>query len=141
MEDWELAAHAALERKAVDLTALDIGRVSSLTEQFVICHGTNSRQVQAIADSVRQGLRSEGRRPLHVEGYRGADWILLDYGDFVVHVFSRDKRHYYDLERLWGKAPKLTVPEFRPSEAQSRGGSSQLPGHALAGLSDPVQAG
>ena len=110
MEDWELALRAALERKAVAPVVLDIGKVSTFTEQFVICHGTNSRQVQAIAESVRTQLRSRGRQPLHVEGHRNAEWILIDYGDFVVHVFSKDKRYYYDLERLWRNAPKLPIP-------------------------------
>lgn len=109
MEDWELAVHAALDRKALDPTVLDIGKVSTFTEQFVICHGTNSRQVQAIADTVRTELKSEGRRPTNVEGYRGAEWILLDYGDFVVHVFSKEKRSFYDLERLWRQAPRIQV--------------------------------
>ena len=110
MEDWELAVQAALERKALDPLVLDIGKVSTFTEQFVICHGTNSRQVQAIADSVQADLKGEGRRALSVEGYQRAEWILLDYGDFVVHVFAKDKRYYYDLERLWRTAPKLPVP-------------------------------
>ncbi len=110
MEDWETAVQAAHERKALDTTVLHIGHVSTFTEQFVICHGTNSRQVQAIADSVQAGLKNQGRRPLCIEGYQNAEWILLDYGDFVVHVFLRDKRYYYDLERLWQTAPKLPVP-------------------------------
>ena len=110
MEDWELAVQAALGRKAVDTTVLDMGKVTTMTEQFVICHGTNARQVQAIAESVQKQLRAEGRRPLHVEGLRNAEWVLLDYGDFVVHVFSKEKRYYYDLERLWRNAPRLPVP-------------------------------
>lgn len=110
MEDWVIAVQAALDRKAIDPAVLDIGKVSAFTEQFVICHGSNSRQVQAIADAVQEDLRSEGRRPLHVEGYTQADWILLDYGDFVVHVFAKDKRYFYDLERLWRQAPKLPIP-------------------------------
>ena len=110
MEDWEVAVQAAQERKALDTVALYIGQVSTFTEQFVICHGTNSRQVQAIADSVERSVKNQGRRPLRIEGYQNAEWILLDYGDFVVHVFSRDKRYYYDLERLWKSAPKLAIP-------------------------------
>ena len=141
MEDWELAAQAALERKAVDLTALSIGSVSALAEQFVICHGTNSRQVQAIADSVREDLRDEGRWPLHVEGYRSADWILLDYGDFVVHVFSKDRRYYYDLERLWRKAPRLPIPEAPTANAPTATGPSQRAAHSLSPLSDVAGAG
>lgn len=110
MEDWGIAVQAAIDRKAMEPTVLDIGKVNTFTEQFVICHGNNPRQVQAIADAVQSDLRAEGRRPLHVEGYSRAEWILLDYGDFVFHVFSRDKRHYYDLERLWRTAPKLPLP-------------------------------
>ena len=110
MEDWQRAIRAALERKAMDLTVLHIGKVSTFTEQFVICHGANSRQIQAIADSVHGELKTVGRRPLSIEGYQNAEWILLDYGDFIVHVFSPEKRYYYDLERLWRTAPKLPVP-------------------------------
>lgn len=110
MESWETAVHAAIARKAIDIAVLDIGKVSTFTEQFVICHGTNSRQVQAIADAVRRDLRASGRRPLSSEGYRRAEWVLLDYGDFVVHVFVKEKRYYYDLERLWRTAPRLPVP-------------------------------
>ncbi len=109
MEDWEVAVQAATERKAMDTVVLDIGQVSTFTEQFVICHGTNSRQVQAIADSVETSLKREGRIPRCIEGYRNAEWVLMDYGDIVVHVFSRDKRFYYDLERLWRRAPRLPV--------------------------------
>ena len=121
MEDWELAIRAALERKAVNPEVLDIGKISTFTEQFIVCHGTNSRQVQAIADSVRSTLRSEGRRPSNIEGYRHAEWILMDYGDFVVHVFSKDKRYFYDLERLWGKAPRLPIPPLAKEAGMVRG--------------------
>ncbi|MCY4188460.1 MAG: ribosome silencing factor [Bryobacterales bacterium] len=110
MEDWEVAVQAAQARSALDTIVLHIGQVSTLTEQFVICHGTNSRQVQAIADSVSRTLKTHGRRPLRIEGYRNAEWILLDYGDFVVHSFAREKRYYYDLERLWKTAPRLPIP-------------------------------
>ena len=110
MEDWEVAVQAAQERKALDTIVLNIGQVSTFTEQFVICHGTNSRQIQAIADQVEMSVKAQGRGPLRIEGYQNAEWILLDYGDFVVHVFSRDKRYYYDLERLWKAAPKLPIP-------------------------------
>lgn len=110
MQDWEAAVHAALSRKAVDLTVLHIGAVSTFTDYFIICNGSNSRQVQAIADAVRRDLKTEGLRPMSIEGYQSAEWVLLDYGDFVVHVFSPEKRTYYDLERLWKTAPKLPVP-------------------------------
>ena len=110
MEIWESAVNAALDRNAVDLAVLDIGQVSTFTEQFIICHGSNSRQVQSIADAVLSNLKAEGRRPSSIEGYENAEWVLLDYGDFLVHVFSSEKRNYYDLERLWKTAPKLPVP-------------------------------
>ena len=110
MEDWGIAVQAALDRKAMDPTVLDIGKISTFTEQFVICHGSNSRQVRAIAEAVEAELKAEGRRPLHIEGFQQAEWVLLDYGDFVVHVFSKEKRYYYDLERLWRTAPKLPLP-------------------------------
>ncbi len=110
METWRIAVQAAKGRKAVDLTVLDIGKVSTFTEQFIICHGTNSRQVQAIADGIQAELKAVGRRPLSVEGLQHAEWVLVDYGDFVVHVFIKEKRYYYDLERLWRTAPKLQLP-------------------------------
>ncbi len=110
MEDWEAAVQAALSRKAVDLTVLHIGAVSTFTDHFIICNGANSRQVQAIADAVRADLKTERLRPISIEGYQAAEWILLDYGDFVMHVFSPEKRAYYDLERLWKTAPRLPVP-------------------------------
>ncbi len=110
MESWEIAVQAAIERKAIEPTVLDIGKVSTFTEQFIICHGTNSRQVQAIADAIQTELKTVGRRPLSVEGLQHAEWVLVDYGDFVVHVFIKEKRYYYDLERLWRTAPKLPLP-------------------------------
>lgn len=117
MEPWQIAVRAAQDRKALDLTMLDIGQVSTFTERFLICHGTNSRQVQAIADAVQRDLKAAGWLPFSVEGYRNAEWILLDYGDFVVHVFSPEKRFYYDLERLWRTAPRLPVPAMAPMAA------------------------
>jgi ribosome-associated protein len=110
MEDWELAVQAAHSRKALDLKVLHIGAVSTFTDHFIICTGTNGRQVQAIADAVQTDLKKERLRPMSVEGFQNADWILLDYGDFVFHVFSPEKRTYYDLERLWRTAPTLPVP-------------------------------
>ncbi len=110
MEDWEVAVQAAHSRKAVDLKVLHIGAISTFTDHFVICTGTNSRQVQSIADSVQSDLKKEGLRPMSIEGYENADWILLDYGDFVFHAFSPEKRTYYDLERLWRTAPTVPVP-------------------------------
>lgn len=106
------AVAAAEDRKAIDLKVLHLGDVSGFTDYFVICSGTNERQVQAIADAVEERLRAERVRPLHVEGYNRAQWVLLDYGDLVVHVFQEQPRSFYALERLWSDAPDLTE-DFR----------------------------
>ena len=111
MQDWEVAAQAALEKKAENVILLDIGKVSSLTGHFVVATGTNSRQTQAIAEGIRNGLRERGLRPLGVEGLNQGEWILMDYGDFLVHIFTPEKRGFYDLERLWSNAPRTTVSE------------------------------
>ena len=111
MQDWQVAVEAAQSRKAEDIVVLDIGAVSSFTDHFVICSGSNPRQIQAVSDAVQRSLRDHGVRPIGVEGEQAADWVLLDYGDMIVHVFSREKRTFYDLERLWKTAPRLPLPE------------------------------
>ncbi len=99
---------AARDKKAEDIVVLDLRGLSDVTDYFVICHGTNERQVVAIADAVEERLsRTLGRSPAHVEGRRTSDWILMDYIDFVVHVFAEEKRAFYRLERLWGDAPRI----------------------------------
>lgn len=107
----EQAARAAQQKKAADLVLLDLQKVASFTDYFLLCTGTSARQVQAISDSVEEQLGRGGIRPAHVEGYREGEWVLLDYLDFVVHVFSPRSRAYYDLERLWRRAARLPVPE------------------------------
>lgn len=102
------AVAAADDRKAVDLRVLHLEKVSDFTDFFLICSGTNERQVQAIADAVQERMREEQVRPLHVEGYSRGQWVLLDYGDFVVHIFQEEPRRFYSLERLWGDAPDVT---------------------------------
>ena len=90
---------------------LDLRHLKVFTDYFVICHGTSSRQALSIADAIEERIQKEtGRSPGHVEGQRVAEWILLDYIDFVVHVFTEEKRAYYSLERLWGDAPRLALP-------------------------------
>ncbi|HEX9940604.1 MAG TPA: ribosome silencing factor [Thermoanaerobaculia bacterium] len=106
------AVSAADDRKAVDLKVLHLEKVSDFTDYFLICSGTSERQVQAIADAVQERLRDSRVRPLHVEGYNRAQWVLIDYGDLVVHVFQEEPRRYYALDRLWGDAPDVTA-EFR----------------------------
>ncbi len=99
---------SALDRKAVDMRVLHIGEVSDFTEFFLICSGTNQRQVQAIADGVVSATKDVGIRPLGVEGYNNGNWILVDYGDMVIHVFSAENRSVYGLERLWSDATDIT---------------------------------
>jgi len=108
---WLAAVRAAESRKASDLTVLDLREVTSFADYFVICTGSNPRQIQAIADEVTVRLKKLGERVINTEGYESAEWILLDYGDFIVHVFSEKAREYYDLERLWRKAGRIDVPE------------------------------
>ncbi|MCB1036983.1 MAG: ribosome silencing factor [Acidobacteria bacterium] len=103
------AAESALDKKAVDLKILHLEPVSDFTDYFLVCSGTNERQVQAIAESVERRLRTLKARPLHVEGLKNAQWVLLDYGDFLVHVFDQERRDFYGLERLWGDAADVTA--------------------------------
>ena len=104
-----VAADAALDKKAIDLVLLDMREASSFTDFFLICTGANVRQVQAIADAVEDTLRQQGIKPALVEGYDRADWILIDYFDFIVHVFAKTTRDFYGLERLWGDAKRIEV--------------------------------
>ncbi|HXU45997.1 MAG TPA: ribosome silencing factor [Thermoanaerobaculia bacterium] len=104
---------AADGRQATDLKVLHLTPVSGFADYFLIASGGNERQVQAIGDAVEETLRSLGVRPLHVEGYTRGQWVLLDYGDLVVHVFLDEPRRFYALERLWSDAPDLTA-QFRP---------------------------
>jgi ribosome-associated protein len=97
------------EKHGEDILVLDISGISSFTDFFVLCHGRNEKQIQAIADAVREVLRKEERtRPAHVEGYRNAGWVLLDYVDFVVHVFSEPMRRFYNLEKLWSDGTEVS---------------------------------
>jgi ribosome-associated protein len=107
-EHVRLAVAAAESRKAEDLKVLDLSGVSDFTDYFLVLSGTNERQVQAIADGVERALREHKVRALHVEGYRQAHWVLLDYGYMVVHVFDQETRAFYALERLWGDAKDVT---------------------------------
>jgi len=110
---------AAQEKKAEDLLVLDLHDLSDVTDYFVICHGTSDRQVAAIADNIEERLRHDaGCRPANIEGRRQAQWILLDYLDFVVHVFLDERRDFYRLDRLWGDAPRLDLANLDPSRAR-----------------------
>ena len=105
----ERAARAALDKKATDVVILDLRKATAFTDYFVMASGGNQKQLLAIVDAVLEALRADGLRPTHVEGYPKAEWILLDYSDFVVHVFTPRSRTFYDLERLWGGATRLEV--------------------------------
>lgn len=104
------ALHAASEKKAIEPVVLDLREIASFTDYFVIVSGANERQVQAISDEVYETLKKAGETAARVEGYKTAEWILLDYGDFVVHVFEQKARKFYDLERLWRESKRVTLP-------------------------------
>ena len=114
------ALRAAAEKKAVDNVLLDLREIASFTDFFVITSGSNERQVQAISDAVVETLKKNGSPVMRVEGYKTAEWILLDYGDFVVHVFDEKARKFYDLERLWRESKRVELP------AEVAGDSSSL---------------
>lgn len=105
----ERGAQAALSKKATDVVVLDLRRHSSFTDYFLIVSGTSQKQLLAIADAVQESLRRMHLRPDHVEGYPRQEWILLDYSDFVVHIFTPRSRSFYDLERLWGGATRVEM--------------------------------
>src|SRR4026209_1962936 len=109
-ERVQAALHAAREKKALEPVVLDLREIASFTDYFVIVSGANERQVQAISDEVYETLKKSGEPALRVEGYNTAEWILLDYGDFVVHVFEQKARKFYDLERLWRESKRVELP-------------------------------
>ncbi|HUF16789.1 MAG TPA: ribosome silencing factor [Thermoanaerobaculia bacterium] len=106
-----LAVEAALDKKALDLDVLHVEKLTSIADYFIICSASSERQTQAIADGIESRLREEKVKPALVEGTNPGRWILVDYGDFLVHIFTEECRRFYGLERLWGDAPNLT-PEF-----------------------------
>jgi len=129
-EGVRLAVAAAQNKKAAGITVLDLSGLGAFTEHFVICTGLSTPQVQAICTEIEEQLQKHQKRsPEHREGRRSAEWALLDFGDFIVHVFSEKARRYYDLERLWRFAPKLELPDepevssrrMRTSEARASG--------------------
>ena len=106
-----MAVKAAEAKKATDIKVLDLTGITSFADYFVICTGTNQRQIQAISDEVNLQLKQQaGELPISVEGYAQAEWVLADYGDLLVHIFSSKAREYYDLERLWRSARKVEIP-------------------------------
>ena len=109
--ELQLAIRCADEKKAVNMVGLDLREIASFTEYFFIASGMNQRQVQAIADEISEQLKQQlSRRAVRIEGYNSAEWVLLDYGDFVVHLFDKEARDFYDLERLWRDARRVEIP-------------------------------
>ena len=122
------AVEAAQDKQAVDITVLKLAGTGAFAEYFLLCSGQSHPQIQAIADAIEEQLRRHGVRMAHREGKSGAEWVLLDYGDFVVHIFSERARHYYDLERLWRTAERVDFPASeRPARGreESEGGSTE----------------
>jgi ribosome-associated protein len=107
----ERAAQLAADRKAADIMVLDLRGISNATDFFLIASGTSDMHVRSVAEHVMEELKKEGQRPDHIEGLRGGRWVLLDYIDFVVHVFHPTAREFYQLERLWGDAPAMTIED------------------------------
>ena len=106
------AIEAALDKKAQDAVVIELGEICSFTDYFLICTGTSTRHNQSIADSIEETLKRQGVRPLHIEGHSEGEWILLDYVDFVVHIFSARSREFYDLERLWRAGKRRDAQEL-----------------------------
>jgi ribosome-associated protein len=112
---------ACLEKKAEEISILEMEKgTGAFTDYFVLCSGTNPRQVQAIADEVELRLKAAGIRPNNIEGYKQAEWVLVDYVDFVVHVFSEKARKFYDLERLWKTAKRLGPADLKAAEPRKK---------------------
>lgn len=110
---WLTAVRAADEKQAIDIQAFDLRGVTSIADVFVICHGRNPRQNQTIADEIEKQLKAQGDRPTAVEGFSNAEWILMDYGACIIHIFSEQAREYYGLDRLYRDARRL---EISPAE-------------------------
>jgi ribosome-associated protein len=105
-----LARAALLDRRALEPVMLDMREVTLITDYFLICHGTSNVHIRALADGVAEALKQADVLPLGVEGAAAAQWVLLDYGDLIVHIFAEDERRFYDLERLWDDAPRVEEP-------------------------------
>ena len=117
------AVHAALDKKASDVVVLDLRNTPAFTDFFILCSGQTQRQVKAIADAVEEALRAARVRPAHIEGYERAEWVLMDFFTFIVHVFTPQTREFYSLERLWGDAERIDVSEesaAAPSRSAAR---------------------
>jgi ribosome-associated protein len=115
------AIEAAQDKQAAAITLLDMAGLGAFTEAFLLCTGFSTPQVEAIAEAVEEKLRQHGMRPIHREGRQGAEWLLLDYGRFLVHIFTARQRLYYDLERLWRAARRIDIVEPKPGISAADG--------------------
>lgn len=118
------AVEAAQDKQAVDITVLNLSEAGAFAEYFLLCSGQSQPQIQAIGEAIEEKLRRQGRHVAHREGKSSAEWVLLDYGDFVVHIFSARARQYYDLERLWRSAERITFPAPSPRSASQSNAES-----------------
>lgn len=109
--DVAKAVRAALDKKAADVVVLDLRNTPAFTDFFVLCSGASTRQVTAIVDAIEEALRKSKVRPAHIEGYDRAEWVLMDFFSFIVHVFTPQTREFYSLERLWGDAERIEVDD------------------------------
>lgn len=118
------AVEAAQNKKADAITVLDLTGLGAFTDYFLLCTGYSTPQVEAISDAIEEALKARGLRPQHREGRSGAEWLLLDYGGFIVHVFTERLRLFYDLERLWRMARRVDFDENAPGSSAAGGGSA-----------------
>ena len=118
------AVEAAQNKKAEAITLLDLRGLGAFTDYFLLCTGYSTPQVEAISDAIEETLKAHGLRPQHREGRSGAEWLLLDYGGFIVHIFTERLRLFYDLERLWRMARRIDFDENAPGSSAAGGGSS-----------------
>ena len=110
--DVAAAIAAAQDKKATNVVVLNLLKTSAFTDYFVLCTGQNVRQVTAIADAIQEALRARKMRPAHVEGYDRAEWVLIDYFDLIIHIFTPSTREFYALDRLWGQADRIAIPDL-----------------------------
>jgi ribosome-associated protein len=110
--DVAAAIAAAQDKKATNVVVLNLLKTSAFTDYFVLCTGQNVRQVTAIADAIQEALRARKMRPAHVEGYDRAEWVLIDYFDLIIHIFTPSTREFYALDRLWGQADRIVIPDL-----------------------------
>jgi len=139
LPNWQVAAWAADSRKATDIKVLDLTGVTTFTDTFLICSASNTRQAQAITDAIQKALKEQGERATSIEGYEQGEWILSDYSDLIVHVFSEKAREFYDLDRLWREAKPIAVP-VDPARREELPFSMDVPklGKALRSVPPPT---